>query len=92
MNVFTKTLAAGAAALTLAIAFAPAAEAKFHHGGHGWHGGHGHNFGHRWHGRRHWGPGVVGYGVYGGGCYIARKRVWDDYRGRFIFVRRSVCG
>ena len=48
MNLFNKTLAAGAAALTLALAFAPAAEARGGRGGHGGHGGgHGFHGGHR---------------------------------------------
>lgn len=36
--------------------------------------------------------------VYGGpvyveepSCYIVRERVWDDYRGRWVRVRRQVC-
>ncbi len=33
MTSFKKTLAAAAAALTMAVAFAPAAEAKFHRNG-----------------------------------------------------------
>lgn len=95
MNLFTKTLTAAAAALTIAVAFAPAAEARPGHGWgggghHGWHGGH---RGPGWGYGRHWGRyGVVGVGLYGGGCYIARKRVYDDYSGRFIIVRRTVCG
>jgi uncharacterized membrane protein len=24
-------------------------------------------------------------------CYIVRERVWDDYRGRWVRVRREVC-
>ena len=89
MNLFSKTLAAGAAALTLAVAFAPAAEARgFRH--HGWHGHHGHHWG--WRHPRPWAPAVVGVGVYGGGCFIARKRIYDPYLGRVVFVRRTVCG
>ncbi len=100
MNLFSKTLAAAAAALTLAVAFTPAAEARPGRG-HGFHGHHRpigigahhlrprHHYGHRWHGRRHWaGVGLVGYG----GCYIARKRVYDPYTGQVVFVRRTVCG
>lgn len=88
MNLFSKTLAAGAAALTLAVAFAPAAEARhFRH--HGWHGHHGPHFGWR---ARHWGAPVVIGGGYVGGCYISRKRIYDPYAGRFVFVRRTVCG
>lgn len=97
MNLFSKTLAAGAAALTLAVAFAPAAEARGrhghgfhgHHGGHGWHGHRGHHWG--WRGR-HWGAPVIIGGGYVGGCYIARKRIYDPYLGRVVFVRRTVCG
>lgn len=29
--------------------------------------------------------------VEGPDCYIARERVWDDYRGRWVSVKRRVC-
>jgi hypothetical protein len=95
MTFLTKSLAAGAAALALGLAFAPAAEAR--HRPHGWHGHHGgHHWGHHcsWRFphrcRGHWGP-AIGVGFYGGSCYIVRQRVWSDDLGRFIRVRRTVC-
>ena len=90
MTSFKKTLAAAAAALTMAVAFAPAAEAKFHRNG--------------WLAAGLVGGAVIGtalaargayaapgYYVSGGDCYRVRERVWDDYRGRFVTVRRTVC-
>lgn len=91
MNTFKKTLAAGAAALTMAVAFAPvSAEARWGRGGGflaaGLIGG-----------------AIVGSAiaanrayaapsyVSGDDCYTVRNRVWDDYRGRFVIVRRTVC-
>jgi hypothetical protein len=101
MNLFTKTLAAGAAALTLALAFAPAAEARGRHGGHGFHGGHRpigigahhlrprHHFGHRFHGHRRWaGVGVIGVGY--GGC-IRHRTVYNPYIGAYVTRRVNVC-
>lgn len=89
MNLFSKTLAASAAALTLAVAFAPAAEARhFRHPG--WHGHHGPHLG--WRHPRPWAPAYVVGGGYAGGCYIARKRIYDPYIGRVVVVRRTVCG
>jgi hypothetical protein len=90
MTRFTKTLAAGAAALTLAAAFAPSAEARFHRGGFlaaGLLGG------------ALLGSAIIanrahaapGYYAASGDCYTVRQRVWDDYRGRFVFVRKTVC-
>lgn len=94
MNLFTKTLTAAAAALTLAVAFAPAAEARgfhggghrFHGGGNHFHGGHGWG-GHRWHGHRRWaGIGIVGYG----GC-IRYRQVYNPYIGAYVTRRVNVC-
>lgn len=93
MNLFTKTLSAAAAALTLAVAFAPAAEARGGHGMRGHHGGHhGHHGGHhRWRGHHYWGGiGLVGVGYTE--CYIARKRIYDPSIGGYVIVRRKVCG
>ena len=89
MNLFNKTLAAGAAALTMAVAFAPvSAEARW---------GRGHGF---------LAAGLIGGALVGSAiianrahagyvsgddCYTVRNRVWDDYRGRFVIVRRTVC-
>lgn len=46
---------------------------------------------------RYYGP-AYGAPVYGGPvyvdgpeCYRVRERVWDDYRGRWVIVRRTVC-
>lgn len=90
MNTVKKTLTAAAAALTMAVAFAPAAEAKFHRNG--------------WLAAGLIGGAVIGTGlavrgayaapgyyVSGGDCYRVRERVWDEYRGRFVIVRRTVC-
>lgn len=91
MTTFKKTLAAAATALTMAAAFAPsAAEARFHRGG--------------WLAAGLIGGALVGtaiaansayaapgYYVSGPDCYRVRERVWDDYRGRFVIVRRTVC-
>lgn len=88
MTTFKKTLAAAAAALTMAVAFAPvSAEARWHRGGGFLAAG-------------LIGAAVVGSaiaasnanaGYYGSDCYRVRERVWDDYRGRFVIVRRTVC-
>lgn len=91
MTTFKKTLAAGAAALTMAVAFAPAsAEARWGRNGFlaaGLIGGAviGTAIAAN---RAHAAP---GYYVSGGDCYTVRNRVWDDYRGRFVTVRRTVC-
>lgn len=87
MTTFKKTFAAATAALTMAVVFAPAsAEARF--------------------GRNGWlAAGLIGGAVVGtaiaasnanagyvaSDCYRVRERVWDDYRGRFVIVRRTVC-
>lgn len=91
MTAFKKTLSAAAAALTIAVAFAPAsAEARWGRNGFlaaGLIGG-------ALVGsaiianRAHAAP---GYYVDGGDCYRVRERVWDDYRGRFVRVTRTVC-
>ena len=89
MTAFKKTLAAAAAALTMAVAFAPvSAEARW---------GRGHGF---------LAAGLIGGAIVGTAiaasranagyvsadeCYTVRNRVWDDYRGRFVTVRRTVC-
>jgi len=92
MTSIKKTLAAAAAALTLSVAFAPAAEAKFHRNG--------------WLAAGLIGGAVIGTAIaasnaqaapvyhapeVGPDCYRVRERVWDDYRGRFVTVRRTVC-
>ncbi|MCZ8261872.1 MAG: hypothetical protein O9333_17295 [Beijerinckiaceae bacterium] len=92
MNTFKKTLAATAAALTMAVAFAPAAEAKFHRNG--------------WLAAGLIGGAVIGTAIaannahaapvyhapeVGPDCYRVRERVWDDYRGRFVTIRKTVC-
>lgn len=90
MTFAKKTLTAAAAALTLAVAAVPSAEARFHRGG--------------WLAAGLIGGAVIGsaiaanrahaapgYYVSGGDCYTVRNRVWDDYRGRFVIVRRTVC-
>jgi hypothetical protein len=44
--------------------------------------------------RGHAAPAYGGGPVYvdeGPTCYIVRDRVWDDYRGRWVRVRREVC-
>ena len=90
MTSFKKTLAAAAAALTMAVAFAPSAEARFHRGGFlaaGLIGG-ALIGGAIAANRAHAAP---GYYVAGGDCYTVRDRVWSDYRGRFVTVRRTVC-
>lgn len=88
MITFKKTAAAAVAALTMAIAFAPAsAEARWHRGGGLFAAG-------------LIGAAVVGTaiaasnanaGYAGSECYRTRERVWDEYRGRFVIVRRTVC-
>lgn len=91
MTTFKKTLAAGAAALTMAVAFAPAsAEARWGRNGFlaaGLIGGAviGTAIAAN---RAHAAP---GYYVSGEECYSVRNRVWDDYRGRYVTVRRTVC-
>ncbi|KAF0231421.1 MAG: hypothetical protein FD175_722 [Beijerinckiaceae bacterium] len=87
MTTFKKTLAAAAAALTMAVAFAPvSAEARWGRGG--------------FLAAGLIGAAVVGTaiaasnanaGYHGSDCYRVRERVWDDYRGRFVIVRRTVC-
>lgn len=93
MTTFKKTLTAAAAALTMAVAFAPAAEARFHRNG--------------WlaagliggavigtaiaAGSAHSAPGYYAPAAVGPDCYRVRERVWDDFRGRFVTVRRTVC-
>lgn len=92
MTSFKKTLAAGAAALTMALAFAPAsAEARWGRGGGflaaGLIGG------------ALIGTAIVANRAHAGyyapaadtDCYTVRNRVWDDYRGRYVMVRRTVC-
>ena len=91
MTSFKKTLTAATAALTMAVAFAPAsAEARWGRNGYlaaGLIGG-------ALIGsaiianRAHAAP---GYYVTGGDCYTVRDRVWDDYRGRYVTIRRNVC-
>lgn len=100
MNLFNKTLAAGAAALTLALAFAPAAEARGgrHGGGWGHHGHHGGGWGRPGHGggwghHRPWRApvfvGVVGGGGYGG-C-IRYRQFYNPYLGTYVTRRVNIC-
>ena len=92
MTSFKKTLAAAAAALTMGMAFIPtAAEARFHRGGFlaaGLLGGAvlGAAIASRPAYAAH--PGYVSVGA---DCYRVRNRVWDDYRGRYVMVRRTIC-
>ncbi len=37
-----------------------------------------------------YGPGPV-YVEDAPSCYVVRERVWDDYRGRWVRIRREVC-
>lgn len=91
MTSFKKTLAAGAAALTMAVAFAPAsAEARWGRNGFlaaGLIGGA--VIGTAIAANRAYA--APGYYVSGDECYSVRNRVWDDYRGRYVTVRRTVC-
>jgi hypothetical protein len=91
MTNFKKTLAATAAALTMAVAFAPSAEAKFGKKG---------LFAAGLIGGAIVGTALAASSVHaapgyyvseGPDCYRVRERVWDDYRGRFVIVRRTVC-
>jgi hypothetical protein len=90
MTALKKTLTAAAAALTLSVAFAPAAEARYHRNG--------------WLAAGLIGGALIGtaiasrgayaspgYYAEGGDCYRVRDRVWDDYRGRYVRVTRTVC-
>ena len=88
-----KTLTAAAAALAMGAALAPTgAEARFHRNG--------------WLAAGLVGGAIVGSAIaansaraggyyapaYAGpDCYRVRQRVWSDYHGRFITVRRTVC-
>lgn len=90
MTALKKTLTAAAAALTLAVAFAPAAEARYHR--HGWLAAGlvgGALIGSAFAARGHYAP--VGAYEYGPECYRVRERVWDEYRGRFVRVTRTQC-
>ena len=93
MSRIVRPLAAGAAALTMAMALAPtAAEARWSRGGAlaaGLIGGAligtalAANAG-------SYGPAYAPVAA-GPDCYRVRERVWDDYRGRFVTIRRTVC-
>ena len=94
-----KTSAAALAALSLAFAVAPmqSAEARWrgrHHGGAlaaGLIGGA--ILGGALLARPSYAAPVYGGPVYVDGpeCHVVRQRVWDEYRGRWIRVRRTVC-
>lgn len=36
-------------------------------------------------------PAYYAPAYYGPACFRVRERVWSDYRGRFVTVRRTVC-
>lgn len=89
MNTLKKTLIAGCAALSMATAMAPTqAEARY-----------GRNAA--------LAAGLIGGALVAGAiatrpayaapvyagprCYRARDRVWSDYHGRFVIVRRTIC-
>lgn len=91
-----KTSAAALAALTLAFAVAPmqSAEARYYRNGHlaaGLIGGA--ILGGALLARPSYAAPVYGGPVYvdNSDCYVVRQRVWDEYRGRWIRVRRTVC-
>lgn len=99
-----STLIAAAAALTMAVAFAPSAEARYGRNAAGIAAGviggaliAGALAGPAYAAPVYGGP-VYGAPVYGGPvvvdepeCYVVRSRVWSDYHGRNIVVRRTVC-
>lgn len=89
MNILSKTLAAGAAALTIGLMAAPAEARHFRH--HGWHGWHGHH-GWGWRHPRPWAPVAVGIGGFGAYCTVKRMRVYDPDIGGYVLVRRRICG
>lgn len=98
-----KASAFAAAALAAAFATLPmnAAEARYYRNGHLWAGAAAgaliggallaapRAYGHPYYG----GPAYVGGPVYAEPeeCYVVRRRVWDEYRGRYIRVRQTVC-
>lgn len=88
----------GAAALALGLAVLPttSAEARYYRNGHVWAGaaagalvGGALLAAPRAYAAPVYGPGPV-Y-VEGPDCYFVRERVWDDYRGRWVRVKRRVC-
>lgn len=90
MTSFKKTLTVAAAALTMAVAFTPSAEARWGRNGFlaaGLIGGVivGSAI------AANAAPGYYAPAAYGPDCYRVRERVWDEYRGRFVTVRRTVC-
>ena len=92
MSKFTKVLGIIALALIINVG---AAEAAWHGGHGGWHGGGGHGGGFRGGGFGGFGFGIGGYGYpYGdggyyddGGCYLVRQRVRTPYGWRLRRVQ-----
>lgn len=92
ISIFKKAAVLGAAALALGLAVLPTsqAEARYYRNGHLWGGvAAGALLG----GALLAAPRAYAAPVYveGGECYIVRERVWDDYRGRWVRVKRRVC-
>lgn len=97
---FMKTSAAAAAALAIAFALAPvsSAEAQWR----GRHGGFSRGGGIAL-GAGALGAAIIGGALLSrsaqagpryveeGDCYVVRQRVWDEYRGRYVRVNRTVC-
>lgn len=93
-----KSSALAAAALAAGFAMLPVQEAEAR-----WHGRHGAGVAAGLIGAAIIGGALLsrpayGYPAYGGPvyvegpeCYIVRRKVWDDYRGRWVRVRQRVC-
>lgn len=94
-----KSSALAGAALAAAFALAPVQQAEAR-----WHGRHGAGIAAAIVGGAILGGALLarpsyGHPAYYGGpvyvegpeCYIVRRKVWDDYRGRWVRVRQRVC-
>jgi len=100
ISVFKKSTVLAAAALALGMAALPisSAEARYYRNGHMWAGAAagaligGALLAPRVYGAPApvYGPGPV-YVEDQPACYFVRERVWDDYRGRWVRVKRRVC-
>ncbi len=99
IEIFRKTSALAAAALALGLAVLPSssAEARYYRNGYLWGGlAAGALIGGALAAPRHYGPGSA-YVTSGPTyieepeCYFVRERVWDDYRGRWVRVKRRLC-
>ena len=99
INLLKKSSTLAAAALALGFAFMPmsSAEARYYRNGHLWAGaaagaliGGALLAAPRAYAAPAYGPGPV-YVEEEPACRRIRERVWDDYRGRWIMVRRTVC-